>query len=100
MRHDLHRNVARRRVKLELVQNRPAEHVGQKDVERNCRGSKLTSERQTDAALRRDDAFEVMLASQTEQDTCVVRIIFDDQKHSVARLDGIAIIGDAFFART
>ena len=34
---DLHRNVARGRVELELVEHRPAEHVGQEDIERDGR---------------------------------------------------------------
>ena len=36
-RDDLHRDVPRGRVELELVEHRPAEHVGQEDVERDGR---------------------------------------------------------------
>ena len=34
-RDDLHRNVPRGRVELEVVEHRPAEHVGQEDVQRD-----------------------------------------------------------------
>ena len=43
-RDDLHRNVARRRIELELIQHGPAEHVRQEDVERNRRGAELPRE--------------------------------------------------------
>ena len=36
-REHLHRDVARRRIELEVVEHRPAEHVGQEDVERDRR---------------------------------------------------------------
>ena len=43
-RHDLHGNVASRRILLELAQDRPSEHVGQEDVERNGRRMVLARE--------------------------------------------------------
>ena len=43
---DLHRDVARRRVLLELAQHRPAEHVGQEDVERDRGRHVLARERE------------------------------------------------------
>ena len=45
-RDDLHRNVPRERIELELVEHRPAEHVGQEDVERDGGGPELARQRQ------------------------------------------------------
>ena len=41
----LHRNVPRAGILLQMVQHRPAQHVGQEDIERNGRGMKFVSER-------------------------------------------------------
>ena len=50
-REHLHRDVARRRIELEVVEHRPAEHVGQEDVERD-RGRQVLP-RQRQRRLRR-----------------------------------------------
>ena len=54
-RDDLHRNVPRGRVELEVVEHRPAEHVGQEDVERDGRRAELPGERKPRCASGRDD---------------------------------------------
>ena len=41
-RNDLHGNVSRERVQLEVVQHRPPEHVGQEDIQRDGGGAKLS----------------------------------------------------------
>ena len=48
---DLHRDVARGRVELELIEHRPAEHVGQENIERDGGGTELPGERKADRAL-------------------------------------------------
>ena len=48
-RDDLHRDVARGRVELELVEHRPAEHVGQEDIERDRGRAELPGQRQPHA---------------------------------------------------
>ena len=45
-REHLHGNVARAGVLLEMIQHRPAQHVGQENVERNRRGMILVRQRQ------------------------------------------------------
>ena len=97
-RDDLHRDVARGRVELELVEHGPAEHVGQEDIERDGRGAELPGQGKTDRALGGDDAFEALVARQTQQDAGVVRIVLDDQQHQVAVLDGIAVVLDVLLA--
>ncbi len=61
---DLHRDVARGRVELELIEHRPTEHVGKEDVERDRGGPILPGERKAHRAFRRDDALEALVARQ------------------------------------
>ena len=96
---DLHRDVARGRVELELVEHRPAEHVGQEDIERDGRGVELPGQGQAQRALGGDDALEALVARQAEQDAGVVRIVLDDEQHGVALLDGVAVVLDVLLAR-
>ena len=93
---DLHRECGGSRVALQLVEDRPAEHVRQEDVERD--GGRLVLARQSErirAALG-DDALEALVARETEQDPRVVRIVLDDRaaRHpraaSVSRSSGIS----------
>ncbi len=48
---DLHWNMTCRRIQLEMVQHCPAEHVGQKNVERNGGWEKLLGKCQPTAPL-------------------------------------------------
>ena len=51
-RHDLHRNVPRQRILLELVEHRPAQHVRQEHVERDRRRLELARQRERFGAAR------------------------------------------------
>ena len=86
-RDDLHRDVPRGRVELELVEHRPAEHVGQEDIERDGGGLELPGEREAHRALGGDDALEALVARQAEQDARIVRVVLDDEQHGVALFD-------------
>ena len=96
---DLHRDVARGRVELELVEHRPAEHVGQENIERDGRGVELPGEGKAQRALGGDDALEALVARQAQEDARVVRVVLDDEQDGVALLDGVAIVLDVLFAR-
>ena len=95
---DLHRDVARRRVELELVEHRPAEHVGQEDIERDGLGTELPGEGKARRAPGGHDALEALVARQAQEDARVVRIVLDDQQYGVALLDALAVVGDVLFA--
>ncbi len=86
-RDDLHRDVPRRRVELEVVEHRPAEHVGQEDVERDGGRAVLARQRQRQLPALGDDALEALVARQAQQDARVVRIVLDDQQDGVALAD-------------
>ena len=92
-REDLHRNVTRLRIALELVQDRPAEHVGQEHIERHGSRLVLTREREGIGAVLGDDALEAAVAREVEQHTRVMRIVLDDEQHQIARLQSLAIVG-------
>ena len=85
-RHDLHRDVARRRIALELAEHRPSEHVGQEHVERD-RGRAGTRARAR-ARPRRvvgDEHLEAVGAREVDDHARVARIVLDDQHASGRR---------------
>ena len=71
-------------IELEIVEHRPAEHVGQEDIERDGRGLELPGQRQARWRPGGDDALEALVARQAEQDAGVVRIVLDDEQDGVA----------------
>ena len=91
-RDDLHGDVARGGVLLELAEHGPAEHVGQEDVERDGGRLVLVGQRQRFGAARGDQHLEAVVAREIDQDAGVVRIVLDDQQHHVAGLEIVAIV--------
>src|SRR5215468_1257650 len=93
-RDDLHRDMTRKRIELELAQHRPSEHVGQEDVERNRGWLELPREFDSIGAKRCDQHFEALVASEVDHDTRVMRIVFYDQQYVVSGLDVEPIVGN------
>ena len=85
-RDDLHRDVPRQRVLLELAEHGPAEHVGQEHVERDRRRLVLLGEVERIGAAHRDQHLEALVAREVDHDARIVRIVLDDQQHGVAGL--------------
>ena len=83
-RDDLHRNVPRQRIVLELAQHGPAEHVGQEDVERHGGRLELLGEIQRFRAARRDQHLEALVAGEIDQHARIMRVVLDDQENGVA----------------
>lgn len=83
---DLHRNMPRLWVLLELAQHRPAEHIGQENIERDRRRLVFLRERQRIAAAHRHQHLEPVVAGEIDQHTGVMRIVLDDEQHGVAGL--------------
>ena len=71
-REDLHRDVAGQRIVLELAQDRPAQNVGQVNVERDRRRVVIRRKRQGVDAAVANDALEADFACCVEQDARVV----------------------------
>ena len=93
-RDDLHRNVPRERVLLELAEHGPAQHVGQEDVERHRRRLVLLGEIERVVAAHGDQHLEALVARKVDQDARIVRIVLDDEQDGVAGLDLQPVVGD------
>ncbi len=90
-RDDADRDVARRQVGLQAVQDAPARHVGQEDVERD-RASGLYSLAEASspsAPSRGDEGLEAARRARPRAAKLREReVVLDDQQHAVAGLDG------------
>ena len=93
-RQHLNRNVARVRIELQAVQDRPAQHVRQEHVEDDCRHPVLPRQCQCRPAAVGHDAFEALVASQGKQHARVVRIVVGDEQDRVAVHDLTPVVGN------
>src|SRR4029078_5147097 len=79
---------------LELTQDGPTQHVGQENVERYRGRLKIPSQNKRVGSLGRDQHFKAQTLREFFDDTRIMRIVFNDQKHLIARFDGQPIVGD------
>ena len=93
-RDDLHGDVPRQRILLELAEHGPAEHVGQEYVERHRRRLELLGEIERVGAARGDQHLEALVAGEVQDDAGVMRVVLDDQQDAVAGLDLQPIVRD------
>ena len=91
-REHLHRDVTHRRILLEIVEDGPAQHIGQEDVQRDGGRPILSCHRQRHLPTVGDDAFESLGAHQFEEEARVMRVILDDEQHLVAFVNVLAIV--------
>ena len=96
-RQHLNRDMPGCRIQLQIVEDRPAEHIRQEDVQRDGRWSILSGQAQRRLAAMRDDSLESFVARHSEQDTRVMRIVVDDEQDTVAFDNVIAIVGNQLF---
>ena len=76
----LHGNVAGRGVLLEMIQHRPAEHVGQEHIERDCgRIDTRAPATSASAPVLRNQDLESLVAREIAEHASIVRIVFDDR---------------------
>ena len=90
----LHRDVAGGRVLLQMIQDRPAEHVGQQDIERDGGGVELAREGEGFGAAHGDQDLEALVAREIAENARIVQVIFDDQQDGVAWLKIVAVVLD------
>ena len=95
-RDDLHRDVTRERVLLELAEHGPAQHVRQEHVERHCCRQVLLGEIERIGPARRDQHLEALLTREIHHDPRIVRIVLDDEQDGIAGLDLESIVGNLF----
>ena len=79
-RDDLHGNVARQRILLELAQHAPAQHVGKEDVERNGARLILLGKLKRVGAAHGHQHFEALVAREIDQNAGIVGIVLHDQQ--------------------
>ncbi len=79
-RDDLHRDVPGGRILLQLTQDRPAEHIGQEDVQRDCRRPELADEIEAFSATRGHQYFEPLFMGQVDQRAGIMRVVLDNQQ--------------------
>ena len=91
-RQHLHRDVPRGGIQFEIVQHRPAEHVGEEDVERDRGRPILFRQQQRRLSAVGDDALESLVARQAEEDARVMGIVVDDEQDVIAIVDVVAIV--------
>ena len=91
---DLHRDMARERILLELAEHVPAQHVRQEHVERHCRRLILLSKLERSVAAHRQQHLEPPVASQVDQDAGVMRVVLDDEQNGIAGLNLQPIVGN------
>ena len=94
-RNDLHRNVTGQCVLLELAQHRPAEHVGQENVQRYRGRLILLGEFERIDAAHGDQHLEPLVAGEIDQDPGIMGVVLDDQQDRIPRLDDGAVVGDS-----
>ena len=96
-RDDLHGDVARQRILLELAEHRPTQHVGQEHVERDGGRLELLGQIERVAAACRDQHLKALVAGEIQDHARVVRIVLDDQQDGVAGLDLQPVVGDVLY---
>ena len=79
-RDDLHGDVPRGRVELEVVQHGPAEHIGQVDVQGDGIGAELPGKGEARRAPGGHDHLEARVAGQAQDDPRLVRVVLDDEQ--------------------
>ena len=91
-RDDVHRDVARLRMALQVVEHIPAVADRELHVEHDRVGAELVREREALVAPCGDDALEAAVACHVELDLGEVLVVLDDQHDAVAFLDLVAVV--------
>ena len=92
---DLHGDVARCRVLLQLREHGPPEHIRQENVERYRRRLVLPRERERVGPAHRDERLEAVVAREGEQRSRVMRIVFGDEQHGIAGLQILPVVRES-----
>ena len=79
---------------LQLAQHRPAEHIGQEDIERHRGGLELLGEIERLGTAGRDQDLEPLVAGEINQHARIMRIVLDNQENCVPRLEIQSVVRD------
>ena len=94
----LNGNMPRGGILFQVIEHSPAQHVGQKDIERNRSGMEFARQGERFGAPRCDQNLKPLVVREIAQNPGIVRIVFDNQQHGIVRLQIIAVIGNVFDA--
>src|SRR5581483_8230340 len=92
-RNDVYRDVPRRLLMLEAIEDGPPFHVGELDVERDRIGCVAPREIEAALAARGHDRLEAFVVRHVDEDLRELHVVLDDQHDAVAAHDRLAIIG-------
>ena len=84
-------------IQLQVVQDRPPQHVRQENVKGDCGRQILARERQCRLAAIGHDALEPLVARKTEEHAGVMRVIVHDEQHVVIVSNLLAVVLDHLF---
>ena len=90
----LNRDMAGLWILLELAQDVPAQRIRQEDIQRNGTGAILTRQIDGIGTARGNQDLESLVAGKPGKDARIMRIVLDNQKRKVVRLDVETIIGN------
>src|SRR3984885_5534262 len=74
----LYRNVACSRVLFQVIENGPAQHVGEKYIQGHGGGVKFAGQRESFRAPGSEQDLEALLPGEIAQNSSVMRVVFDD----------------------
>ena len=81
-----------------MAENRPTEHIGQEDIERDRGGTELPCQGKTHCAFGGDDPLEALISRQPQENAGEMRIVLNDENHEGTLLNNVAIVLDVLFA--
>ena len=94
---DLHWNMSRCGIELQIVEHRPAQHIRQENIQGDGCRPELARQGESDVSALGHQALEAFVAGQAEQHPSVVWVVLHDEQGRVARLNALTVVGDEFF---
>ena len=93
-RQHLNRYVTGCRILLQVVQHRPAQHVGQENIQRHCGRMVFLGQREGFCTASRHKNLEALVPGEIAQHTRIVRVIFDNQQDGIVGLQILPVVGN------
>ena len=81
-------------VMLQAIEDGPAGHVRQSDIERDRAGHEFAGQRQSGAAAQRDQRLDAALVRQVHQDAGKSDVVLHDQQDRIAGTNQVAVVVD------
>src|SRR3954453_11894948 len=82
---------------LQVVQDGPSKHVWEKDIQRNGCRPELSGKCERLCATHGYQYFESLVPCEIAHQSCIVRIILDNQQYIIAGQERITVVLDTFY---